>query len=472
MVGKAILASLAAILAVTNADGLYTKKSPVLQVDAKNYDSLIAKSNHTSIVEFYAPWCGHCQNLKPAYEKAAKNLAGLAKVAAVNCDDESNKAFCGNMGVQGFPTLKIVRPTSKSGKPVVEDYQGARTAKAIVDTIVDKIPNHVKRVKDSDLDEWLAQGSDTAKAILFTEKGTTSALLRALAVDFLSSISFAQIRNKETAAVEKFSITSFPTLLLLPGGDKEALVYQGEMKKDELVAFLKQVAEPNPDPAPKKTKASKKPKPAKSSSSASSRFSKASASHQSSEASEAAASATKMTVEDPAQTEFPDPLVETEKPLQVPLTPPPLQELVTANDLAISCLGEKTGTCVLLLLPPVSESEGLLSESASTAYASLSELAEKHHKRNAHLFPIYSVPESNEASATLKKALDISGSDVKVIAVNARRGWWRSYTSEDLSVSSLESWIDSIRLGEGEKEKLPQGVVIAEISQDGGHDEL
>lgn len=29
--------------------GLYTKSSPVLQVDAKNYDSLIAKSNHTSV---------------------------------------------------------------------------------------------------------------------------------------------------------------------------------------------------------------------------------------------------------------------------------------------------------------------------------------------------------------------------------------------------------------------------------------
>ena len=32
-----------------NADGLYTKNSPVLQVDAKNYDRLIAQSNHTSV---------------------------------------------------------------------------------------------------------------------------------------------------------------------------------------------------------------------------------------------------------------------------------------------------------------------------------------------------------------------------------------------------------------------------------------
>ncbi|KAI9870482.1 MAG: hypothetical protein M1823_008728, partial [Watsoniomyces obsoletus] len=77
-----ILLGLVANLA--NADGLYTKDSPVLQVTGKTYNSLIAQSNHTSIVEFYAPWCGHCQSLKPAFEKAAKNLAGLAKVAAVN----------------------------------------------------------------------------------------------------------------------------------------------------------------------------------------------------------------------------------------------------------------------------------------------------------------------------------------------------------------------------------------------------
>ena len=44
-----ILALLAILLAVVNADGLYTKNSPVLQINAKNYDRLIAKSNHTSV---------------------------------------------------------------------------------------------------------------------------------------------------------------------------------------------------------------------------------------------------------------------------------------------------------------------------------------------------------------------------------------------------------------------------------------
>jgi protein disulfide-isomerase A6 len=141
---------------------------------------------------FYAPWCGHCKNLKPAFETAAKSLAGIAKVAAVNCDEEMNKPFCGQMGVQGFPTLKLVRPSKKPGKPTVEDYQGPRSAKGIVDAVKDKVPNIVKRVHDKNLDEWLQENKDTPKAILFSDKGIVSATVRALAIDFAGIVSVAQ----------------------------------------------------------------------------------------------------------------------------------------------------------------------------------------------------------------------------------------------------------------------------------------
>ena len=202
------------------------------------------------IVEFYAPWCGHCKNLQPAYEKAAKTLEGLAKVAAVDCDDDSNKPFCGQFGVQGFPTLKIIKPGKKPGKPVVEDYNGQRTAKDIVDAVIDKIPNHVRRVEDKTLETFLAESKDSAKAILFTDKGKTSALMRAVAIDFKDSLTVAQIRDKEKASVELFGITKFPTLLVLPGGkEAEGIIYEGELKKAPIVDFLSKSTNiaPNPD---------------------------------------------------------------------------------------------------------------------------------------------------------------------------------------------------------------------------------
>ena len=375
------------------------------------------------------------------------------------------------MGVQGFPTLKIVRPGSKPGKPVVEDYQGPRNAKGIVDAVVDKIPNHVKRISDKNLDEWLSQSNETAKAVLFTEKGTTSALLRALAVDFLSSISVAQIRNKESAAVQKFGITTFPTLILLPGGDKDGLVYEGEMKKDPLVAFFSQVAAPNPDPAPKTEKSSKKAT-SKSTKSASSAFSRASASHQSSEASEAAASATKETVEESAPTESPDPKLETDQqPVHIPEVTPPLPQLSTSDSLAVQCLRDKSGTCVLLLLPQ-SEADSTPSEAVSTALLSLGELANKHTKRGGH-FPINGVPASNEEGTKLRSKLGLSETDVEIIALNGRRGWWRRYGKQDFGIVDVESWLDALRLGEGEKQKLPEGVIYTEAkAPEPEHDEL
>lgn len=426
---------------------------------------------------FYAPWCGHCQNLKPAYEKAAKNLAGLAKVAAVNCDEDSNKPLCGQMGVQGFPTLKIIKPGSKPGRPTVEDYQGPRSVKGIVDAVVDKIPNHVKRLQDKDLGAWLSSNNDTAKAILFTEKGTTSALLRALAIDYLGSISVAQIRNKETVAVEMFGISKYPTLLLLPGGTQEPLVYDGEMKKELIVAFLSQIAPPNPDPAPKseRVSSSKKPKSPKASSSSSSVFSEASASHKSADASEAAASGTTVVLEDLDASESPMPIVPpAETPIVVPIAAPPIATLATSAELASACLGPQTGTCVLVLLPSPADPEAALPEPAEQALRSLAEIAEKHVKRKAKLFPFYAVPAENEAAKTLRDELGLKPeTDLEIIAVNGKRNWWRHFTGDDCSLVSVESFIDAIKLGEGKKEALPDLMIPRPTTkEEADHDEL
>ncbi|KAI9835676.1 MAG: hypothetical protein M1819_001852 [Sarea resinae] len=475
----AAAAALFLALPVSSA-GLYTKASPVLQVDAKSYDSLIARSNYTSIVEFYAPWCGHCQNLKPAYEKAAKNLNGLAKVAAVNCDDDSNKAFCGGMGVKGFPTLKIVRPSKKPGRPTVEDYQGSRSAKGIVDAVVDRMPNHVKKVTDKGLEEWLTESNGTAKAILFTDKGTTSALIKALAIDFLGGISFAQIRSKEKASVELFGITSFPTLILLPGGTEEILVYDGELKKEALVSFFSQMSPPNPDPAPKKPKSTRKSKDndedfhQSKSDEDSSSFSAASASHASAEASEAKASATSIVLEDNSNpTESPDPIATPDgapAPAPVVDAPKPIPTLETPEQLKKACIGSKTTTCVLAFLPSKPSPETELPERATLALASLAEISDKYRHMKTPLFPFYGLPAENAAAAELREILGLKGDgEVELVAVNARRTWWRRYSSEDFKQEDVESWIDEIRFGDGKKERLPDGVVDGEAEE---HDEL
>lgn len=406
-------------------------------------------------MEFYAPWCGHCQNLKPAYEKAAKSLAGLAKVAAIDCDDESNKPFCGQMGIQGFPTLKIVKPGSKPGRPVVEDYQGPRSAKGIVEAVKDKIPNHVKKLQGEALDEWLGLTTPPAKAVVFTDKGTTSPLVKSLAIDFLGTIAFAQVRDKATA--EKHDISKFPSVLLIPSPGATPLPYNGEINKDSLVSFFSQIALPNPDPAPKDAKsaksASKKPK-SKPSSSASAAFSRASEAHKSSDFEEHLAGSSTIILDENSPTESPLPIVETEeKPMVVPDVIPPIPTLSTPGEVDAACMMPKSGNCILVLLPRAEETP---SEPAMLALTGFAEIADKYNKRRAGVIPMYAVPAENQAASRIRNDLGLGLEDkMEIIATNMKRGWWRHYEGSSYGVLDLENYIDAIKLGEGSRSQLP-----------------
>ncbi|KAH9873703.1 hypothetical protein IAQ61_004329 [Plenodomus lingam] len=472
-----LFAATAALALNAQAESMYSKGSSVLQINGMDYDRVIANSNYTSAVpptstwhssyltRFYAPWCGHCKNLKPAYETAAKSLAGIAKVAAVNCDDEMNKPFCGKMGVQGFPTLKIVRPGKKPGKPTVEDYQGPRSAKGIVEAVKDKVPNIVKRVNDKNLDEWLQENKESAKAILFSDKGIVSATLRSLAIDFAGVISIAQIKKSEKAAVEKYGITEFPSLILLPAGSDTPIKYDGKVEKADMVKFLSQIAPPNPDcPAPKEKKAKGKKdskKENKKEAKSSSKFAKSSAAHKADEASSATASAADETVEEPiAATESPDANLKDEttpEPIVIPEEElkPKISILTEAPELQSLCLNEKSKTCILAIMP-TDES----SEAAKTALASLASIHKKYETIGSNLFPFVGVSASNPLAATLLAELSLgSGDQVHLVATNGKRSWYRKYPGNAFGVKEIESWVDAIRMGDGKKEKLPESLL-------------
>ena len=374
------------------------------------------------------------------------------------------------MGVQGFPTLKIVKPSKKPGKPIVEDYQGPRTASGIIDGVKSAIPNNVKKITDKGLPNFLSSNNETTKAILFSEKGTTSALIKVLAMEYLGNMDFAQIRNKESAAVEMFGITEYPTLVILPGGTKEPVKFEGSFKKDSMKEFLSHYASPisqasfeKQKPMGKKPEQAPKQQAAESEEAASS-FSSASSAHASAEATEEATGGTSVTLEAASNpTESPDPIASPDapKPVEIPDQPEPIPALIEEKYLHERCLGAKTSTCILALLPAVGEE--MLPEAAILALSSLAEIADKHVKRESKLFPFFSVPTTNTASATLRDALKLGGEkDFELVALNARRGWWRRYGREKFDFHSVEDWVDNIRFGEGLKEKLPKSLYTTE----------
>jgi protein disulfide-isomerase A6 len=111
------------------ASALYSNDD-VVELTASNFKKQVLDSDSVWIVEFYAPWCGHCKSLVPEYKKAAKALKGIAKVGAV--DMTQHQSVGSPYNVQGFPTIKVFG--GDKNKPT--DFNGARTADALVHSVI------------------------------------------------------------------------------------------------------------------------------------------------------------------------------------------------------------------------------------------------------------------------------------------------------------------------------------------------
>lgn len=308
-------------------------------------------------------------------------------------------------------------------------------------------------MKADTLDAWIEDGFQL-KAILFSEKGTTAPLVKALAIDFLGSVEFAQVRSKETAAVDKYEITQFPTIVLLSGDGKVVAKYDGEINKESLTRFLSQVAAPNPDPAPKKAKSSatKKSKNA----SASSAFSKASEAHRSSDFEDYLEHASTVVLDDDTPSDSPLPKVEPkERPMAVPDVPPPLPTLTTADELRSACLQPSSHHCVLVLLPRLDDAEAQYIGNAAEALSGFAAVEDKYSKRKANIFPAYAVPASNGDAAVMRQALNLKpDTDADVVVVNMKKGWAKKYTKSIFDPKSIEDFMEDIKFGEGTKQKI------------------
>lgn len=129
----------------SESDTIEPADSKVYQLTYRSFDRFV-KKNPLVLMEFYAPWCGHCQQLAPQYREAAKRLAKadlptpvvLAKMDDTNEDNRRLRAGAPEMfNFSSYPSLFIIKdgqygggwPT-KGGKH--EWYGGGREAEDIV----------------------------------------------------------------------------------------------------------------------------------------------------------------------------------------------------------------------------------------------------------------------------------------------------------------------------------------------------
>ncbi|KAJ1864394.1 protein disulfide-isomerase precursor [Coemansia sp. RSA 989] len=131
-----------------------TNDGDVFVLVSKQFNEIAFDKSKDVLVEFYAPWCGHCKNLAPTYEKLGQLMKGsgvvIAKMDAIANDVPSSESA---LQVYGFPTIVLIRGEDNS----IIEYKGNRSLESLVEFIEEnaaaKVTIDPKKLKEEDDDE-------------------------------------------------------------------------------------------------------------------------------------------------------------------------------------------------------------------------------------------------------------------------------------------------------------------------------
>lgn len=142
----------------------------VLVLDEENFSEALTTYENGLLIEFYAPWCGHCKQLAPEWSKAALAL-DKATIKLAKLDASEAKDISSEYGIRGFPTIKFF----KGGK-FSSDYTGGRTSGDIIAWVNKKSGPAIATI--STAEELLAFQEKNAVFVLGVFSGPDSAAVK------------------------------------------------------------------------------------------------------------------------------------------------------------------------------------------------------------------------------------------------------------------------------------------------------
>ncbi|KAL1405437.1 hypothetical protein Q8F55_009068 [Vanrija albida] len=225
--------------------------SNVVDLDSKNFDSIIGKDKG-ALVEFYAPWCGHCKTLAPIYEKLADAFPSGKVIIAKTDADGVGRDLGSKYGIQGFPTLKWF----PAGSLEPEDYNSGRDLDSLAKFVTEKsgVKSNIKpppppAAKELDISNFddVVDGSKNV-LVAFTApwcghcknmKPAYEKVAKAFSGEsncVVAHVNADAAENKPLGA--RFGVKSFPTIKFFPKGSEEPVPYTGGRSEDAFAEFL------------------------------------------------------------------------------------------------------------------------------------------------------------------------------------------------------------------------------------------
>ncbi|OOF97493.1 hypothetical protein ASPCADRAFT_144076 [Aspergillus carbonarius ITEM 5010] len=229
----------------------------VVDLVPTNFDDVVLKSGKPALVEFFAPWCGHCKNLAPVYEELGQVFAHASdKVSVAKVDADENRDLGRRFGVQGFPTLKWF--DGKSDTP--EDYKGGRDLESLSAFITEKTgvkprgpkkePSKVEMLTDATFKSVVNGDKDVLVAFTAPWCGHCKNLAptwELLANDFAleDDVVIAKVdADAETgkATAREQGVSGYPTIKFFPKGSTESVSYEGARSQQAFIDYLNEKA--------------------------------------------------------------------------------------------------------------------------------------------------------------------------------------------------------------------------------------
>jgi protein disulfide-isomerase A1 len=186
------------------------------------------KENPLALLEFFAPWCGHCKALAPEYEEAATTLKDKdIKLAKVDCTEEAD--LCQSFGVEGYPTLKIFR-----GPDNVSPYSGARKAGAIVSYMTKQSLPAVSILTKETIEDFKTADEVVLVAYFDAEDKTSNATFNTVAEKLRDSFLFGASSDAELAKAEG---VTFPAVVLYKSFDEGKSIFPESFDAEAIEKF-------------------------------------------------------------------------------------------------------------------------------------------------------------------------------------------------------------------------------------------